>query len=57
MKKKKPEEKKGSDENQSREGINHNSKTGSFHNPLDIQKDISRRLKELSARLSQKDTI
>jgi len=55
MKKKKPEEKKGSTENQPREGINHNGKTGSLDNPLAIQKEISRRLKELSARLSQKD--
>jgi len=55
MKKKKPEEKKGSDENKPKEGINHNSKTGSLDNALSIQKEISRKLKELSARLSQKD--
>jgi len=55
MKKKKPEQKKGSAENQPREGINHNGKTGSSDNPLAIQKEISRKLKELSARLSQKD--
>jgi len=55
MKKKKPEEKKGSAENQPRDGINQNGKTDSSDNPLAIQKEISRRLKKLSARLSQKD--
>ena len=55
MKKKKPGQKKNLAENQSREGINHNGKTGSSDNPLSIQKEISRKLKELSARLSQKD--
>ena len=55
MKKKKPEEKKGSAENKPKEGINQKIKTNSPDNPLSIQKEISRKLKELSARLSQKD--
>ena len=55
MKKKKPGQKKNLAENKPREGINHHGKTGSSDNPLSIQKEFSRKLKELSARLSQKD--
>ena len=55
MKKKKPEEKKGSAENKPKEGINQKGKINSPDNALSIQKEISKKLKELSARLSQKD--
>lgn len=55
MKKKNPAEKKGPAENKPKEGINQKGKTNSPDSALAIQKEISRKLKELSARLSQKD--
>jgi hypothetical protein len=55
MKKKKPGQKKNLAENQPQEGINQKGKTNSPDSALAIQKEISRKLKELSARLSQKD--
>ena len=55
MKKKKLEQKKGPDENKLRKGINQKGKTDSSDSAHAIQKEISRKLKELSARISQED--
>ncbi len=55
MKKKKPEPKKGPAENKPKEGINQKNKASSSDSAHAIQKEMSRKLKELSARLSQKN--
>jgi hypothetical protein len=55
MKKKKPEQKTGPAENKPRDEVNQKRKTDSSYSAHAIQKEMSRKLKELSARLSQED--